>query len=159
MPFYDEEENSIGALTARIASDPVQLQQLLGLNMAIVLISIFNIVGCITISFYFGWKLTLVTVITTIPIILAAGFYRIRHEALFEKMNYDVFAESSKFATESIGAFRTVTSLTLESKILSRYEALLKNYTKKAVEDAKVGVLVFAVSDSISLLCMAFVLW
>jgi ATP-binding cassette subfamily B (MDR/TAP) protein 1 len=149
----------VGGLTARMASDPTQLQQLLGINMAIVLISIFNVVGCISISFYFGWKLTLLTVCSSMPIILAAGYFRIRYETQFEKMNNEVFAESSKFATESISAFRTVSSLTLESEICGRYETLLRNHTEKAFHNAKFSTLIFAMSDSISLLCMAFVLW
>ena len=127
--------------------------------MAIVLISIFNITGCVAISFYFGWKLTLVTILTALPIILAAGFFRLRYETQFEKMNYEVFAESSKFATEAIGAFRTVTSLTLEDEICGRYSRLLAEHTRSAWLKARVSTLVFAMSDSISLLCMAFVLW
>lgn len=110
-------------------------------------------------SLYFGWKLTILTVFTTMPIILAAGFYRIRYESRFEKMYNDVFAESSKFASESIGAFRTVTSLTLEPAICGRYEALLTNHAQKAFQQAKYSTLIFAMSDSVALLCMAFVLW
>lgn len=149
----------MGSLTARVATDPTQLQQLLGINMAIVLISIFNITGCVTISFYFGWKLTLVTICTALPIILAAGFFRLRYETQFEKMNHEVFAESSKFATEAIGAFRTVTSLVLEDSICGRYEKLLNDHSEDALKKSRWSTLVFAVSDSISLLCMAFVLW
>ncbi|KAI9647284.1 hypothetical protein NHQ30_003667 [Ciborinia camelliae] len=159
VSYYDEEENSVGSLTARMASDPTQLQQLLGINMTVVLISMFNIFGSVAMSFYFGWKLTLLTVVTTMPIILAAGFFRLRYETQFEKMNNEVFAGSSKFATESIGAFRTVSALTLESEICGRYEKLLRNYTKKAFRKAIFSTFIFAISDSISLLCMAFVLW
>jgi ATP-binding cassette subfamily B (MDR/TAP) protein 1 len=93
------------------------------------------------------------------PIILAAGFFRIRYETQFEKMNYEVFAESSKFASESIGAIRTVTSLTLEDEICNRYEKLLKNHVKEAFRKARFSTFVFSMSDSIGLLCMAFVLW
>lgn len=142
-----------------MALDPTQLQQLLGINMAIVLISILNMTGCILMSFYFGWKLTLITICTSMPIILAAGYFRLRYETQFEKMNNKVFAESSMFASECIGAFRTVSSLTLESEILGRYERLLQNHTEKASRTARYSTLVFALSDSISLLCMAFVLW
>lgn len=77
----------------------------------------------------------------------------------FERMNYAVFAESGKFATEAIGAFRTVSSLTLESEILQRYETLLDNHRKDAFKKAKRSTFVFALSDSIALLCMAFILW
>jgi ATP-binding cassette, subfamily B (MDR/TAP), member 1 len=142
-----------------MASDPTQLQQLLGLNMAIVLISLFNIVGCVSMSLYFGWKLTILTVCTSMPVILVAGFFRIRYETQFEKMNYKVFAESAKFATESIGAFRTVSSLTLEPEICGRYETLLQNHITNAFHHARFSTFVFAMSDSIPLLCMAFVLW
>ncbi|TVY47366.1 ABC transporter [Lachnellula occidentalis] len=159
ISYYDDEKNSVGALTARIATDPTQLQQLLGINMAFVLISVLNVVGCISMSFYFGWKLTLLTVVSSVPIILAAGFFRIRYETQFEKMNWTVFSESAKFATESIGAIRTVTSLTLESEICERYESLLNEHISKAFHKARFSTLVFAMSDSVSLLCMAFVMW
>lgn len=159
VAYFDDEDNSVGALTARMASDPTQLQQLLGINMAVVLISVFNILGCVSMSFYFGWKLTLVTICSAMPIILAAGYYRIRHETQFEKMNHEVFAESAKFATESIGAIRTVSSLTLEAEICDRYAKLLREHTNKAFRKAILSVFVFAMTDSISLLCMAFVLW
>ncbi|CZT49832.1 related to multidrug resistance protein [Rhynchosporium secalis] len=159
ISFFDDEENSIGSLTSRMATDPTQLQQLLGINMAFVVISLFNIVGCVALSFYFGWKLTLAAVITSMPIILAAAFFRFRFETQFEKMNYAVFAESSKFATESIGAFRTVSSLTLESEICGRYQKLLEEHIQSAFNKAGISTLVFALSDSIPLLCMSFVLW
>lgn len=142
-----------------MASDPVQLQQLLGINMAVVLISLFNIIGSIALSLLFGWKLTLITVITAVPVILAAGFFRIRYETQFEKMTNEVFEESSKFATESIGAFRTVSSLVLEDTISGRYEKLLREHSESAFKKAKFSTLVFAMSDSIPLLCMALVLW
>lgn len=159
VSYFDAEDHSVGAMTAQMANDPTQLQQLLGINMAFVFISVFNVIGCIAISFYFGWKLTLATVLSSMPIILAAGFFRIRYETQLEKMNYEVFAESSKFATESIGAFRTVTALTLEDTITDRYSLLLQNHIKNALHKAKFSTLIFALSDSISLLCMAFALW
>lgn len=84
---------------------------------------------------------------------------RVRYELQFEKMNQAVFAESSKFAAESIGAFRTVNSLTLEDMICRRYEFLLADHVKKASKKAKYSSLIFAGSDSIQLLCMALTFW
>ncbi|KAK3332340.1 P-loop containing nucleoside triphosphate hydrolase protein [Cercophora scortea] len=157
--FFDDDNHSVGALTARLATDPSQLQELLGTNMAFAIISILNVVGCLTISFYFGWKLTIVTLCSSMPLIIAAAFFRIRYETQFEKMNNAVFAESAKFATESIGAFRTVSALTLEDTILDRYETLLHEHIRKAFLKSSWTTLVFAMADSIALLCMAFVLW
>ncbi|KAI1768032.1 P-loop containing nucleoside triphosphate hydrolase protein [Hypoxylon sp. FL1150] len=159
VSWFDGEGRSIGALTGIVASDPTQLQQLLGTNMAFAAISIFSVLGCLIISFYFGWKLTIVALSSAMPLALAAGFFRIRVEKGFETMNLQVFAESAKFATESVGAIRTVTALTLEDSICDRYEKLLDAHVKGAFKRARFTTLVFAASDSLPLLCMAFVLW
>ncbi|KAK3904233.1 P-loop containing nucleoside triphosphate hydrolase protein [Staphylotrichum tortipilum] len=159
VAFFDADDHSVGALTAQLATDPSQLQELLGTNMAFVIISVLNVVGCLTIAFYFGWKLTIVTLGSSMPLIFAAAFFRIRYETQFSKTNNEVFAESAKFATESIGAFRTVSSLTLEDTITRRYEKLLQEQIKKAFWKSSWTTLIFATADSVSLLCMAFVLW
>lgn len=90
---------------------------------------------------------------------MLAGFFRIRYEIQFEAMNQRVFAESSKFAAESIGAFRTVTALTMEDMIAHRYETLLKDHVHKAFVKARWSTAVFAASDSVQLLCMALAFW
>jgi ATP-binding cassette subfamily B (MDR/TAP) protein 1 len=157
--FFDGEENSSGTLISRLSTDPNQLQELMGVNMSMAIIAAFNVMGCLSISFAFGWKLTLVGLFAALPLIFVAGFMRLRFEIQFEKLNAKVYAESSKFATESIGAFRTVTSLTLEDMICDRYAALLVDQQKKAFHKAKFAMLIFALSDSIELLCTALVYW
>lgn len=159
ISFFDSEENSSGTLTGRVSNDPTQIQEMLGLNMAFVLIAIFNMIGCTAISFAFGWKLTIVTFFGAVPIILVASFTRIRFEVQFEKMNALVFAESSQFAAEAIGASRTVAALTLEDMICGRFDKLLQGHVDTATKKARYTQLVFALSDSISLLCMALTFW
>lgn len=159
IPFYDDEDNSSGTLTARIANDPTQLQQMLGINMAMVYIALLSLLGCVIIGFCFGWKLTLLTVFVSLPIIMTAGYFRIGYEIQFESMNQAVFAESSKFAAESIGAFRTVTSMTMEDMICQRYETLLQSHLQKAFNKSRFTTLLFATSDSIALACMALTFW
>lgn len=74
-------------------------------------------------------------------------------------MNDAVFDESSKFAAETIGAFRTVSSLTLENTITTRYEGLLAGHVSSAFRKALRTSLVFAFSDSASLACNALIFW
>ncbi|CZT49091.1 probable leptomycin B resistance protein pmd1 [Rhynchosporium secalis] len=159
IEFYDQEDHSSGSLAGRLANDPTQLQQMLGINMAMVLIAALSLVGCIIIAFNYGWKLTLVTVFVTTPVLMLASFFRVRFEIQFEALNQAVFAESSKFAAEAIGAFRTVTSLTMEDMITRRYELLLQDHVEKAFVKARYSTLIFAASDSVQLLCMALALW
>jgi ABC-type multidrug transport system fused ATPase/permease subunit len=75
IAFFDGDENSSGTLTARVANDPTQLQQLLGINMAMVLTAFMSIIGCVIIGFVFGWKLTLLTVFVSLPIMMGKFKY------------------------------------------------------------------------------------
>jgi len=159
ISWFDGEANSSGTLTTRLSNDPQQLQEILGPNMTLPLIAVFNVIGCTLISFVFGWKLTLVAFFAALPAILAANVMRVRYEKQFEALNAAVFAESSKFAAESIGAFRTVAALTLEDAITGRYQGLLDDHVRKAFKKGRLAVLIFALSDSIELCCMALTFW
>ncbi|KAH8732060.1 ABC transporter-like protein [Phaeosphaeriaceae sp. PMI808] len=159
IDFFDDPAHSSGLLTARIATDPTQLQQLLGINMAMVMISLFSVIGCITIAIIFHWKFGLVVIVSSLPTILAGGWYRVRHEIRFEANNNKVFAESARFAAEAIRAIRTVSSFTLEGTICEKYDEMLMAHVAKSWREARIACAVFALSDSMVLLCMAFALW
>ena len=62
---------------------------------------------------------------------------------------------SLQFSAEAIGAFRTVTSLTLEDTITARYDILLLGHLDKAFKKARFSSMIFALSDSVNLLCIA----
>ncbi|KAI0486342.1 P-loop containing nucleoside triphosphate hydrolase protein [Xylaria cf. heliscus] len=157
--FFDDENNSSGTLTARVGGDPKQLEELLGTNMALVYTSFFTLIGALSIAYAFGWKLALVATTVTAPLGILAGYYRFKYELEFEKMNNAVFAESSKFAAEAIGAFRTVSSLTLEDTISHRYDLLLNGHVGTAFRKATWRTLIFAFSDSVSLAVQALIFW
>lgn len=159
ISYFDERENAVGLLTARLATDPAQLQQLLGANMAMALIAILSLIGCLVIAVCFNWRFALVIMASSVPIILASGWYRVRHEVKFEEKSSRVFGESARFATEAIEAIRTVASLTLESVVCDTYNELLRNHIADSWKKSRVSCLLFAASDSLVLLCMGFALW
>ncbi|KAJ4396911.1 hypothetical protein N0V93_001133 [Gnomoniopsis smithogilvyi] len=159
ITFFDAEDNSVGTLTARVQGDPKQLEELLGMNMAFVVASVFQLTGGLIIAFYFNWKLALLGTCVTVPIGLTCAYYRFKHERQFEKMSAAVFAESSKWAAEAIGAFRCVSSLTLEDEINKRYQVLLRGHVLDAYKKARWSTIIFALSDSMSLACNALIFW
>lgn len=78
VAFFDEEENSTGTLTVRVGSDPKQLEEMLGMNMAMVYNSVFTLIGALAIAFAFGWKLAIVALCVTAPLGLLAGYFRFK---------------------------------------------------------------------------------
>ena len=159
IAFYDAEENSSGSLTSRLTSDPKSINELLGPNITYPAIGVFNIIGSITLSFVFGWKLTIVVLCSATPLIIAAGFIRLKLEHGFTNAANKVFKESAQFAAETIKAIRTVFSLTLEQTILERYKILLDHHVHDAFRRAWKASFVFALADSIELPCSALAFW
>lgn len=159
VSFFDDEDHSQGTMTARSASDPRQLEELLGINMASVFIAVWTLTGTIAIAFAFAWKLALVGFCIVVPILLGAGYWRIRYEIQFDNMNNAVFADSSRFAAEAIGAFRTVASLTLEDAICQRFRKLAQGHVTDAHKTARWTTVLFAFSDSAAIGCQALILY
>ena len=157
--FFDEDDHSQGALTSRIKDDPQKLDEMMGTNMGMVLISIFNVIGGITMALCYSWKLALVSIAVVMPLCLFSGYFRFRYELQFEKMNDEVFAESSQFASEAIGAFRTVTSLTLEDSTSTRFDRLCHGHIKAAHKKARWVSIVLGFADSTPLGCQAFIFY
>ncbi|KAL7917170.1 multidrug resistance-type transporter protein [Trichoderma austrokoningii] len=159
MAFFDQEEHSQGAIVARVASDPQRLDELLGASMASVYIAVFSIVGSVSIAFAFGWKLAVVACCVVLPISIVASFFRFKYELQFERMNNEVFAESSKFASESIAAFRTVSAFTLEDTICRRFKTLCRDHVAAAFKKARWATFLVGLSDSAIIPCQALLLY
>ncbi|OAQ98990.1 hypothetical protein LLEC1_05487 [Akanthomyces lecanii] len=157
--FFDHDDHSQGTMTTRASGDPQKLEELMGANMASVYIGLFTLLGSIIIAFCFAWKLAIVSLCVVVPVLLGSTYWRFRYEIEFEKMNNTVFAESSKFASESIGAFRTVASLTLEDAICERFRGLCRGHVVEAYKTARWVSLLFAFSDSATMACQALIFY
>lgn len=159
ISFFDNDNNSHGVLSSRVSGDAKSLEELLGLNLASLLSGVWTAVGCIIIALIFSWKLGLVAMFITMPIMLASGFWKYRQEIYFNEMNSAVFLESSKFATEAIGAMRTVSSLTMETSINNRYQKLLDGHVRTARDRARWTSVLYGFAESVSTGCQALVFW
>jgi ATP-binding cassette subfamily B (MDR/TAP) protein 1 len=62
------------------------------------------------------------------------------------------FLESSRFASEAVGAIRTVTSLRLENEVIRRYADRLTAAVSRSAKGSLLYFVVFALSDSVDLL-------
>ncbi|GKT51097.1 ABC transporter BEA3 [Colletotrichum spaethianum] len=120
---------------------------------------LFSVAGSLAVAFAFGWKLALIAMFITMPIGLFSAYWSFRYDLEFERLNAAVFADSSKFAAESIGAFRTVSALNLEGTINKRYESLLNNLVSGAFRKAKWSSLIVAFAASSSIGCQGLIFW
>lgn len=120
MGWYDDEQNSVGALCARLSSDAGAVQGATGSRIGAILQALSTLVLGIGLSMYYTWKMTLVSVVS-IPLVLGAVFFEARimsGQGLQEKKKMEA---ATRIAIEAISNIRTVASLGKETAFFDRY--------------------------------------
>lgn len=151
IEFFDLPENTSGSLTARLSTDPQHLQDLISSNIGLILIVIVNLLGSTILALVTGWKLALVTLFGCLPPLFLAGFTRMRMEIQAQDKNAKLYLESARFASEAVGAIRTVSSLTLERTVYGNYDERLKEPVARSLKYTMISMMFFALSDSIDM--------
>lgn len=157
--YFDKDGNSHGTLVSRVRDDPLKLEEMMGTNIAQVCVAIGNVIGGIVMALVYSWKLALVSICAVMPVCIFSGYIRFRYELLFEKLNDEVFADSSHFASEALGAFRTVASLALEGTISTRFEQLCHGHVAAAYKKARWVSIILGFSDSATLASQALIFY
>jgi ATP-binding cassette subfamily B (MDR/TAP) protein 1 len=149
--FFDIEGHSAGAMTSRLSTDPQRLQDLISSNFGLILIVIVNLIGSCTLALALGWQLAVVTIFGCLPPLFFAGFMRMRLEMQSQDRTSKLYQESARFAAEAVGAIRTVSSLTMEAKVLENYAERLNVTVRKAYRHIVVSMALFGLSESLDL--------
>lgn len=159
MTFFDDPANSTGALVSRLSTEPVNLQELLSMNVGIIVVNVVNVLSSCILAIITGWKLGLVLAFGALPILIFSGYLRIRLDFKLDSETSVRFASSSGIASEAVRAVRTVSSLALEKDVIRRYEDALRGIEKRSL--GSIGYIMFwySLSQSASFLAMALGFW
>ncbi|MCJ1292941.1 hypothetical protein MMC34_004494 [Xylographa carneopallida] len=157
--FFDRPENSSGSVTSKLSSVPTSLQELMAQNLGLILNVLVNVVSSSALGIAFGWKLGLVLTFGGLPLLIGAGYARIRLDQKLEASTEERFASSAGLATEALTSIRTVSSLTLEPLILREYNEALGNIVAKVIPGLVVTLIPYALSQSIDFLILGLGFW
>ncbi|KAL9109108.1 MAG: hypothetical protein Q9227_006199 [Pyrenula ochraceoflavens] len=158
ISFFDREENAAGALTSFLSTRATDIAGLSGATLGTLLTVVTTLVAAISLSVAIGWKLALVTS-STIPAVLACGFFRYWVLFKFEHRASKDYEASANYACEAIGMIRTVASLTREDEIVSHYRALVRTQVARSLRSVYKASTLYAASQSLTFLCMALGFW
>nr|QST14980.1 ABCB1-2 protein [Diaphanosoma celebensis] len=127
--WFDLQENSVGALCARLSGDASSVQGATGARIGTTIQVTFALAFSIVVAFSSDWRLGLVSSVF-VPVILFSAILEARIETGQNVKQIRALEKSSRVAMESILNIRTVASLGLEGKFHSIYmEALAKPHT------------------------------
>lgn len=159
MAFFDDEANASGALASNLSDYPTNMHELLGFNLMLIFINIVNVVSSAILAIVVGWKLGLAVVFGALPLIVFAGYLRIRLEFKLVEETGKRFASSAALASEAVSAIRTVSSLALERYILEKYTTRLQGVASRSITALAWTMFWYSLTQSISFLAMALGFW
>lgn len=158
IAFFDQEENSAGALTSFLSTETTHLAGMSGVTLGTILVVTTTLVAAISLSCAINWKLALVCT-ATIPVLLACGFLRFWMLARFMDRAKRAYESSASYACEATSAIRTVASLTREEDVWEHYHQSLVEQGKKSLRSILRSSILYASSQSFMFLCTALGFW
>ncbi|KAE8396380.1 P-loop containing nucleoside triphosphate hydrolase protein [Aspergillus alliaceus] len=158
ISFFDQPENTTGALTATLSAGTKELTGISGITLGTILIVSVNLVASLGVALVIGWKLALVC-IAAVPALLMCGFVRVWMLERFQRRAKKAYQESASSACEAASAIRTVVSLTMEKEALKAYQEQLRKQLKSDILPIIKSSLLYASSQALPFFCMALGFW
>ena len=149
----------MGALTSAIDSHTQAIFELMGFSVGVVLIAAVSVVACSILAIAYSWKLGLVGVFAGLPVMLLAGYARIRVETSMNAGIDAKFADSASVASETVTAIRTVASLALEEAVLRRYVSHLDDAIRGSRPSLLFMMVWFAFTQAVEYFILALGFW
>jgi ATP-binding cassette, subfamily B (MDR/TAP), member 1 len=158
ISFFDDDENSTGALTSFLSTEATHLASLSGATLGTLLSCSTTLFASIIISLAIGWKLALVCM-CAIPVLLGCGFFRFYMLAKFSAVTQKAYKKSAGYACEHTNAIRTVASLTTEHEVFANYRDQLASQGRSSLRSNLKNSTLYAASQSGMFLAIALGFW
>ncbi|XP_065884882.1 ATP-dependent translocase ABCB1-like [Dysidea avara] len=133
--WFDQEQNSTGALTTRLSHDASQVQGATGTRLGAVTQIISGLLTGITIAFIYGWLTTLL-ILLAVPVMMVSNTLQTKLVIGVGGNSKKAYEKSGSIAFESISNIRTVVALGLEDNLSSKYNDSLYEPYKKALKSS-----------------------
>ncbi|CAF1544603.1 unnamed protein product [Adineta ricciae] len=124
VAYFDQTENSSGAISTRLSTDASAIQELTGSRLGVICQSFA--MSCIGLLFgiFFNWQLTMIIFFSSFTIAIL-GYLYIRFNMWLNQQSGLIIERASSLAIEVIHNMRTIKQLSVEKEVLQQYSKLL----------------------------------
>ncbi|KAK7365105.1 hypothetical protein VNO80_13919 [Phaseolus coccineus] len=156
--WFDQDENSTGAVCSRLAKEANVVRSLVGDRLALVVQTISAVVIAFTMGLVIAWRLAIV-MIAVQPIIIACFYTR---RVLLKSMSSKAIKaqdESSKIAAEAVSNLRTITAFSSQERILKILEKAQEGPSHESIRQSWFAGIGLACSQSLTFCTWALDFW
>ncbi|KAJ5333433.1 ABC transporter integral membrane type 1 [Penicillium brevicompactum] len=158
MTWHSAEGRTPGLLIAYITGDASAISGLTGTTIGLLLATGVNLFAGIIISFVVAWKISIVLV-PTIPILLLAGFMKLRVQGQFAERHKKAFSRATEITVEALGNLRFVAGFSLENQLYREFLSAIQKPYKNTTKAIAWGNFWLAWAFSVSNLISALAYW
>ncbi|XP_003788539.1 ATP-binding cassette sub-family B member 5 [Otolemur garnettii] len=137
IAWFDDKENSTGALTTILAIDVAQIQGATGSRIGVLTQNATNMGLSVIISFIYGWEMTLL-ILSIAPVLALTGMIETATMTGFASKDKQELQRAGKIATEAVENMRTIVSLTREKAFEQMYEETLQTQHRNTLKKAQI---------------------
>jgi len=159
VAFFDTKGRGAAEMTSRLSLHSQRPQHLSSVNMALIIVIFTDIVSCLILAVAIGWRLGLVIIVARMPPLFSDGYFCLRFEMANEDRLTNMYLECVRFATEAIGTIRTVSSLTMEDKVLDAFRVRLYECSRQELQCKMTTMTIHAFAKSINLTVTSLAFW
>eukprot|EP00903_Cladosiphon_okamuranus_P019102 g17578.t1 len=159
VAWFDREENSTEALTARLANEVTLVKNITGLNLNRLYQNVVTVAMAFFVAFVFGSPLLSVVLALIMPLLIFAGYIQIKVVTTSASKSQDSVTRAGKTATQAIEGVRTVAAFNLTNKVLGMYNKELRGVLLEGLRRGFTDGLALGLSQLISLGAYGFVFW
>ncbi|XP_047316657.1 ABC transporter B family member 11-like [Impatiens glandulifera] len=145
VSWFDQPENSSGAIGSRLSTDAATVRALVGDALAQIVQDGASAVAGLVIAFLASWELALI-ILGLLPLIGISGFIQVKFMKGFAADAKVMYEEASQVATDAVGSMRTVASYCAEEKIMEMYKQKCDGPRKNGIRQGLVSGIGFGLS-------------
>ncbi|WJX65522.1 ABC transporter B member 15 [Trifolium repens] len=156
--WFDEDQNSTGAICSRLAKEANVVRSLVGDRLALVVQTISAVVIAFTMGLVIAWRLAIV-MIAVQPIIICCFYTR---RVLLKNMSKKAIKaqdECSKIAAEAVSNLRTINAFSSQDRILKMLEKAQQGPSHESIRQSWYAGIGLACSQSLNFCTWALDFW
>ncbi|KAK8913700.1 ABC transporter B family member 11 [Platanthera zijinensis] len=145
IAWFDEPNNSSGAVGARLSADAATVRSLVGDTLALIVQNITTLITGLVIAFVANWQLSLI-ILAIIPLMGLNGYVQMKFIKGFSADAKMMYEEASQVANDAVGSIRTVASFSAEEKVMELYKKKCEGPMRTGIRLGVVSGIGFGVS-------------
>ncbi|KAM4075040.1 hypothetical protein ACB094_10G139900 [Castanea mollissima] len=146
IDWFDEPENSSGAIGARLSADAATVRALVGDALGQIVQSIASVVAGLVIAFDASWQLAFI-VLALVPLLGVNGYVQRQSMRGFSADAKAMYEDASQIANDAVGSIRTVASFCAEEKVMQLYEEKCEGPRKAGIKEGLISGIGFGTSS------------